>query len=455
MKKLSMLFLAIALVLVACTPAAAPAPTAAPAPATEPTAAPAPATEPTAAPAPAEPTAAPAPATETITLRLWDTFTDEAQSAGMEKMIAKFQETHPNVVFERDAQSVDDMRPVIQTALGAGNGPDIFYYDTGPGYAGVLAETGLILPLDDAYAANGWNDRIYGWTKDRVTYGGKAYGIGNELEFIGVYYNKKIFAELGVSEPKTYEEFLAICEKAKAAGYTPLAFADGPQWPAYHQFSILANNIAGKEKLDSVLFGDGSWDDPAFAKAIQLFFVDMNKAGYFLEDTTAISYEDGNAVFYAGQAAMHMTGTWLISEVTSSMEDEVGFFFFPSVDGNPVLPPGGMGSGYFVNAKTAHPDVAIEFLNFMFSEEGGKIWLEDVAVIPPLKLDTADLTLDPLLKFAIAALSEVQLGYNIDVLAGDEFNAAQGSGFQAVLLGQKTPEELLKELQTAWETDKK
>lgn len=400
-----------------------------------------------------------APATEApvekVTLSIWDTFTEEGQSAGMDKMIEMFQASHPNIEITRDAQTIDNLRPVVQTALGADNGPDIIYYDSGPGYAGVLADAGLLLPLDDAYASNGWNERIYSWTKDRVTFGGKAYGIGNELEFIGVYYNKTIFDELGVTEPATYEEFIQICDKAKAAGYTPIAFADGPKWPAYHQFSIMANNIAGKDALDNILFGDGSWNDPDIVKSIQTFFVDMNQAGYFLTDTTAISYEDGNAVFYSGQAAMDITGTWLLSEMTNNAQDfEVGFFFFPSIEGNPVTPPGGMGSGYFVNAKTQYPAEAIEFLDFMFSEEGGKIWLEDLSIIPSIAVPTADLNLTPLMKFAVDAVTKVPLGYNIDVLAGDNFNTAQGDGYQAVLLGLKTPEQLAEELQAAWLADK-
>jgi len=409
-----------------------------------------------AAEAPAAEEPATEAASEKITLRIWDTFTEEGQSAGMDNMIAKFQETHPNVEFQRDAQTIDNLRPVVQTAMGAENGPDIVYYDSGPGYAGVLAEAGLLLPLDDAYADKGWNDRIFSWTKERVTFDGKAYGIGNELEFIGVYYNKTIFDELGVSEPKTYEEFIDICDKAKEAGYTPIAFADGPKWPAYHQFSIMANNIAGKEKLDAILYGDASWDDPDIVKAVQTFFVDMNEAGYFLKDTTAISYEDGNAVFYAGGAAMDITGTWLLSEMSNNAQDfEVGFFFFPSIEGKPVMPPGGMGSGYFINAKTQYPDVAIEFLDFMFSEEGGKIWLEQLSIIPPITVPTADLNLTPLMKFAVDAVTTVPLGYNIDVLAGDNFNTTQGDGYQAVLLGLKTPQELVTELQAAWEADKK
>jgi raffinose/stachyose/melibiose transport system substrate-binding protein len=217
----------------------------------------------------------------------------------------------------------------------------------------------------------------------------------------------------------------------------------------------MANNIAGKDKLNKVLFGDGSWNDPDFVNAIQRFFVDMNKAGYFLKDTTAISYEDGNAVFYSGKAAMHMTGTWLLSEMTNNAQGfDVGFFFFPSIDQKPVLPPGGLGSGYFINAKTKYSKEAIEFLDFLFSAEGGKIWLEEMSVIPPITVNTDNLKLTPLMKFAIAAVAKVPLGYNIDVLAGDQFNAAQGDGFQAVLLGMKTPEQLIQELQAAWLADK-
>ncbi|MCL4384970.1 MAG: extracellular solute-binding protein [Actinobacteria bacterium] len=403
----------------------------------------------------AETTVAVTTSAKKITLHIWDTFTEENQSAGMDKMISKFQESNPNIEIVREAQTIDDMRPVLQTALASGMGPDIMYYDTGPGYAGVLAKAGLLLELDTAYKDNGWNNRIFNWTKERVTFNGKTYGIGNEVEFIGVYYNKKIFNELGVGEPKTYEEFTQICNKAKAAGYTPIAFADGDKWPAYHQFSIMANNIAGKEKLDRVLFDEGTWNDPDFIKAIQIFFVDMNKAGYFLSDTTAIKYEDGNAVFYSGKAAMHMTGTWLISEITANAKDfETGFFFFPSIEGKPILPPGGLGSGYFISSKTANPVEAIKFLDYLFSEENAKMWLENMSIIPPIIVNTEGLNLSPLMKFAVNAVSGVPLGYNIDVLAGDQFNNTQADGYQAVLLGKKTPEVLIKELQSAWEADK-
>ena len=261
-----------------------------------------------------------------------------------------------------------------------------------------------------------------------------------------------IFEELELEVPTTYDEFTAVCDALLAAGYIPIAFADSPGWEAYHQFSIFANNLAGKEMMEEALFGEGRWDDPVFVEAIQLFFVDMNQAGYFIPDTTAVSYDDGNALFYNGLAAMHMTGTWLISDIVENMPDaNVGFFFFPSIHGSEVLPPGGLGSIYYISSATAHPDEAIAFLDFLFDPANARVWMEDMNKVPPYAVDPTDFELSELLKFAVQALAEVELGYNIDVLTPASFNQTMLNGFQGVLLGQMTPEEVAAQLQADME----
>ena len=45
----------------------------------------------------------------------------------------------------------------------------------------------------------------------------------------------------------------------------------------------------------------------------------------------------------------------------------------------------------------------------------------------------------------------MQFGYNVDVLAPPEFNDAMQNGFQAILAGDKTPEQQAADLQAAWE----
>lgn len=392
-----------------------------------------------------------APTAQQITLRVMDTFTDGAQADGVDKLYAMFEERYPNINIERETMITDEMRTIVQTSLASGTGPDIIYYDTGTGFAGVLARAGLLLPLDDAYTHHGWNERIFEWTKERTTFGEKVYGIGHELEFIGAYYNQDLFEEYGVQPPQSYADLLTLCDTFNAAGIIPIAFADGPKWPAYHAFSLAANNVVGKEKLDNILFGDGRWDDPDVVRAIQIWFEEMRDRNCFIPDTAAISYADGNALFYNGQAAMNFTGTWLITRVLENSQFPVGWFFFPSVDGSLVLPPAGLGSGYFISAATQHPEQATQFLDFIFSEEAAQIWMEEVGAIPPIDFDVEAYNLPDLLQFAVDALQNSEMGHNIDVLTPDTFNTVMGDGFQAMLLGERSAEEMAAELQRVWE----
>ncbi len=333
-----------------------------------------------------------APKEEIVTIKLMDQFTEGTANSGMDTLVAMFEEKYPNINIERDPITSDDLRTMVQTSLASGEGPDIIYYDTGPGFAGVLARAGLLMPLDNYYTQYKWDERIFKWTKARTTFDGKVYGIGHQLEFLGAYYNKTAFADLGLSEPKTVDDLLAICEKGKAAGYIPISFGDSDKWPAYHMFSMTVNNLIGREGLDNILYGDGRWDSPEIQKAIQLFFVDMNEAGCFIPDSAAVNYDDANAAFYSGKALINLTGTWLISDVNTNVtEFEVGWFFFPAIDKKPIFPPAGLGSGYFVSAKTAHPQEATQFLDFLFTPEAAKVWMEVMNFIPPITVDTSQL----------------------------------------------------------------
>jgi ABC-type glycerol-3-phosphate transport system substrate-binding protein len=152
-----------------------------------------------------------------VTLRVWDSFADEGVDVGMRALIATFEAQNPGIKIQRDAQTTDSLRPVMQTALASGTGPDVLYYDTGPGYGKVLADAGLLLPLDDAYA-DGAFSHVYDWTRARTTYGSKTYGVANELETYWAFYNADLFKQLGLEAPKTYAEFLTICATVKAAG---------------------------------------------------------------------------------------------------------------------------------------------------------------------------------------------------------------------------------------------
>jgi len=375
----------------------------------------------------------------------------------LEQYIAQFNETHPDIEVTYESQA--NLREILRTALAAGEGPDIVYGGTGPGAAGVLVNAGLLLPLDEAYAEYGWDDRFSDFTTERASIDGTVYGIGNEIEYIGMFFNERIFDELGLSEPESHDEVLQLCQTLQEAGYTPIALGNQEKWPASHIFSVFSGNLAGKEKLAAAISGEVPWNDPDFVSAIATPFVEMNEAGCFNPSINAISYDDANLLFYSGQAAMTLTGNWMMSDYTNPdvMPDPVGFFFYPSIDGGPIVPPAGVGSAYFISSAVENPEAAFEVLDYLFSEEAAQFWIEDVNVMPPHEqIDVSDYEIPELLKTAITTLQEEQdsMGYNIDVLTPQNFNALMYDGLQQVIGGTKSPEQLADELQQAMEEAK-
>ncbi|MEJ7754558.1 MAG: extracellular solute-binding protein, partial [Candidatus Limnocylindrales bacterium] len=238
----------------------------------------------------------------------------------------------------------------------------------------------------------------------------------------------------------------------------PLAFGNQPQWPAGHQFSMTLSNLVGREGLDAKLYGESPWNDEDTVRAIDIYFREFQDAGYFPRDPNAVTYEDANALFYAGEAAMLPTGTWLVAEITDNTDFEVGFFPFPAIDGGEgVFPPAGLGGGLFVAEASDDKQAAFEFLNWLQSEEVVREWsLQTFNVIPAQEIDSAGLDVSPLFQSVLDDLAQSSgetsdFGYNIDVLTPANFNDEMFTGFQEVLNGTRTPQELADALEAAYQ----
>ena len=194
------------------------------------------------------------------------------------------------------------MRQTVNTAIASGTGPDIIFYDAGPGYAGVLADAGLLLPLDDYAAQYGWKERVAPPALEATTIDGTLYGMPLQVDLIGMYYNKTLLDKEGMTVPRR-STTCHLLRQAKEKGYIPIAFADNPGWEAFHQFSMTTNQMIGPEAMRELLIDNqGSWNTPEIITAIEAYFVTLRDAGCFPDDANAITYDDGNSLFFSGQA---------------------------------------------------------------------------------------------------------------------------------------------------------
>jgi raffinose/stachyose/melibiose transport system substrate-binding protein len=395
---------------------------------------------------------------EEVTMRVWDQFTGP-ESEVVDQIYAGFSEANPNVTIEREAFGTDEMRQTLNAALGSGTGPDVILYDPGPGYAGVLVDAGLLRPLDDLAEQYGWRDRIAATALQGATIDGQLYGLPLSIDVIGVYVNQGLMEQEGLQVPETVEQLTAFCGEASAKGYIPIAFGNQDGWPAFHQFSIASNQMIGPDAMRALLYeNQGRWDAPEIVTAIKTFFVDLQAAGCFNPDVNAVNYDDAASLFYSGQALMLPTGSWLVRNIQENMPDQqVAMIPFPEIPGGKGrVWASGVGSAYFISSQSENQTEAGQFLEYLVSPETAKRWVGEARFFMPMEVDTSGLELSPLAQSVLgvldaAAAGETQLGYNVDVLAPPAFNETMLDGFQAILAGDKTPEQQAADLQAAWE----
>ena len=371
-----------------------------------------------------------------------------AQAALQKHITADFTE-QSGIEVEVESQPLEVMRTVLQTQLRSGEGPDVFAWGSGPGFGGALAEAGLVMDLTQAYEDNDWE--VYDFAKDRVTVDGKVYGLPGEAETIGLFYNKDVFAELGIDEPQSLADVEAASRTVREAGLTPMAVGDKEGWEGGHLLSMALSSAVGSEGMEALVSGEKPWTSPEVVQALELWR-GFNEAGYLPKSPTGVDYDTSTAQFYSGEAAMIPTGSWLVAELEDNADFEVGYVPFPA-PGGPGIFAGGLGSGPYVSANTDHEQESLEFLDFLASPEHATWVVENLATIPPREVETQGVEVSPLFAQVLEDTAQLStsgdFGYNIDVLVSDAFNEAMYDGMQAVFTGQATPAQVAANLEAA------
>jgi raffinose/stachyose/melibiose transport system substrate-binding protein len=361
--------------------------------------------------------------------------------------LAAFEE-ETGISVKLDVVPSENMRTVLQTQLRSGEGPDVFGYDTGPGFAGALEKAGLLYDLTDAYAEGDWP--IYDFAQERVTFGGKLVGIPNDIESVGLFYNKDLFSDLGLEQPQTLDELTAAAETIRDNDVIPFAVSDKEGWQGGHLLSMVLSSEVGGDAMEDLIAGDASWDSPEVIDALTVL-ADYNADEFFTPSATAVTYDNANALFYSGQAAINPTGSWLAQDIERNVDFEVGYIPFPASD-SPGIFSGGLGSGLFISSSTTKADAAVQFLDWNVTPEHGRWQVEQQQSIPAFPVDTNDIEATPLFTQILADAAKIadgtgDFGYNVDVLMSDTFNEAMWDGVQALLTGQKTPEQVAADLE--------
>lgn len=392
---------------------------------------------------------------DTRILEVWDQFEYYGMTAAgpaLEEIHAAWNEAHPDNFLSRSVFGGGwPIRNAVELALTSGEAPDVFYsWPSGAGLT-AYAREGFLLDLTPYADKYGWWDRLPEWALERNMFDGKLYAYPWEQDLEYVYYNTRIFDELGLEEPQSFEDVLNWCAVANEAGYTPIAFGNSTQWPAANNFTDMVALTGGREVGLEVLRGESKWNRPELVDALDRL-LQMVEAECFTPGFNGIEYGEALAQFYTGKATAIWTGTWVIHDVVGNTpEGELDIFYFPQIyDDIPQATHMSEGSAYYIWSGTDNPDLAAEYIDFVTSPQWLDTWIEKGSTIPiqkdPIDWDKYDF--DPVIGKAFS------IGQGMQDLNVDAFhttvapNVVQAlyQGMQGVLSGETTPEDFLNKM---------
>lgn len=237
-------------------------------------------------------------------------------------------------------------RPAIEQRWRAGDPLDVDYgmFDgTNPELLlwandGFLVDLKPYLEKPDPDTGKPWLDRFSPTIRKFMQHpdNGGIYGVPSELSLHVLFYNAKLFKNLGISPPKTWDELLAAADKLKAGGVDPIAVT-GLFQPYMGMWSDhLWLRTVGYDKARGVLTeGKGHiTEDPGFLDGLKKLQELRNK-GAFLKGFEGTDFTAAQAQFFQGKAGMILMGTWLVSEMAGVIpkDFELGVVPFPTVPG--------------------------------------------------------------------------------------------------------------------------
>jgi raffinose/stachyose/melibiose transport system substrate-binding protein len=323
------------------------------------------------------------------------------------KAIARFENENPGVTIEFSHQASDKAIEMLTAAAMSKSGPDIVSMWGG---AYVVSIKDSLLDLSDYFTPEEI-DAVQGWQNHAVS--DKYYGAPFQKVATAIYYNKSLFKDAGIDPEKdydgTYDGLLALCEKLKNAGITPLIGGVAPGWLiSFFEGSIFASQLTpgtAEKTLAEILAGEKNFATTPEMVAAFKASQDLYTKGYFNNDITTITTNETLTLFAGGKGAMVFCVSYAGSFLGEALGENLGILAMPSLKADSPgfgAAVGGMGLNAIVATNYGkYPIESTNFIRFMKTYEEERNYVEDTGNLPVVKGDYNDIITDPIQQYFI------------------------------------------------------
>ncbi|MGO4535058.1 ABC transporter substrate-binding protein [Leifsonia sp. 2MCAF36] len=261
---------------------------------------------------------------------------DPAATKFAKDLATGFHKANPSITVKVETRpGGTDGDNLIKTRLSTGDMNDVFLYNSGSLLQALHPDTTL-QPLTD----ESWAKQLTDDFKKTVSTEKGLYGAPWGTTFDGgIMYNKKVYEKLGLTVPKTWDEFISNSEKIQAAGIAPVIVSYGDTWTS--QLFVLADfaNVSAQDSNWATDYTDNKakYSNPpalaGFSHTREIF-----DKGLMNKDYASLTNVNALKMLATGAGAQYPMITTVISNVVQSNPDQlndIGYFAMPTESGDP------------------------------------------------------------------------------------------------------------------------
>jgi multiple sugar transport system substrate-binding protein len=379
-----------------------------------------------------------------VTITVWHGYTGPEATA-IKTLAAQYNAQHPNVTVNVQYYGNSDYAlQKVLAAIAGGDPPDISYLygSWAPNIATNPGVVDLSKRISEDPSFN-WNDF---WTAERnvATVNGKVVGIPALVDNLALVWNKKLFAQAGLSAPTanwTWSDFenAAIKLTNPAIKQFGWAYVNDASEDTVWRFWALLWQSGGR-----ILSPDGkqaAFDSPAGIQALTMLQTLAKKNAIYLDNGS----DNYLGLFGSGHIGMLYTGPWDLSTIITS-HVPYGVQILPANLNHQTI--SGPDNWVVFNNGSARTEAAWNFLKWFTSPAIDLKWClmtgdlpirESVTKLPGFKEYLAKY---PGIATWVANLANATQS-RPGIVQYPKISAAVGQAVQSVLLGQSTPQQAL------------
>lgn len=309
----------------------------------------------------AEQEAAPYTPPKTIRMAIY------ADMQAYRQLARQYMDLHPELEIEIIEYPEKIFRAVNRKLLAEGDGFDVF--PIGIGEYKTYADSDYCVDMTDIFV-----DKLaarYAQPDDIFSvrsYNGRIVSLPAQVQGTVVYYNRRMFRDMGVKVPRNWDEFIYLCVRLNSNNKVPMAMGIKDDWPLiYLMCDFLATNVQAKD------LGWGTDRSKALTKFSKtpgcmesyVSYREMIVNQCFAPDAVYMSDEQAQYAFLAGEAAMYYGRTGSFSLVNGKNERNIDIGAFPlpvNATGEAAAVPLETGGDLAVWKESQYPEEAVDFL---------------------------------------------------------------------------------------------